>query len=63
MKEMINLQMMIAEMEAPSEAFSSLLLWYQSLQNLLGEGRLYCQFDCSYKQALDELKVSPVSLH
>lgn len=63
MREMINLQMTIAEMEAPSEALSSLLLWYQSLQNLLGEGRLYGQFACTYKQALDDLKVSPVSLH
>lgn len=63
MKEMINLQMLIAEMEPPSEAFSSLLLWYQSLRNLLGEGRLYCQIDCSWTAALDELKVSQVSFH
>ena len=59
---MMALQMECIEMEAPSEALSSLLLWYQSLQNLLGEERLYWQFACSYEQALDELKVSLISL-
>ena len=53
---MVEIQM--STTSPSSEALNSLLFWYQSLQNLLGEGRLYCQYACSYKQALDDLEVS-----
>ena len=56
-KEMVVLQ--LENTTAVTEALASLLLWYQSLQDLLGEGIPFCQFAHSYKFTLEELEVSP----
>lgn len=58
-KEMVELQM--ENSQADSEAVCSLLLWYQSLQNLLGEGRSYDQFVRSYENAMEELEVGLIT--